>query len=85
MDYNDQYLLSLIKKLITKVDLIGSQVSTITSIVTLGSQIYEGTNDPVTSGFLPQDASKPAYFNLYAVDGTPIAVRWWDATHQVWK
>lgn len=66
-------------------DLIASQLGAITSIVTAGSQIYEGTTDPVGSGFLPENTSKPAYYNLYDLSENPIAVRWWNVATQTWK
>ena len=63
--------------------MINSKTGLIISAV--GGQIYEGTSDPVSSGFLPQDLTKPALFNLYALDGTPIAMRAWQVSAQLWK
>ena len=83
VDYSDLYILAQIKKLQATVEMINSHLGIIISQV--GGQIYDGTVDPVSSGFLPQNIAKPAIFNLYEADGTPIAARTWNVAKQLWK
>lgn len=85
MDYNDQYVLSQVKKLQQTVSLLSSQLGNLIVNFNGLSQVYEVQSDPAVSGFLPDDTSKPAVAFIYDVDWNPSISRWWNVANQVWK
>ena len=86
MNYDDLWLLKQIKKLTEQVSLIASRIGNVENIVSGTTQIYEVYSDPTTSGFLPDDVTKPAQALYYdSITFAPIDEFWWNVSQQIWK
>ncbi len=87
MNYDDQFLYKLIRRLQAQVDYVTS-VATNVSITGGGGggsgNVMEGADDPNTAHVVPSPANQPAVYNQIDADDKPVAQFWWHVDSQTW-